>query len=266
MSCEEARTLSQPATSRTGATAEEARRHASALRLFRSGTAALRHVAADSMARSQKRICAIAALRLCTEPETSASIRAAIIGPMSMSPTETWPAMIAAVTDLAGRITGAHRTWLAPDGSGKAPIDTPAQGDGRPARARRPLRHPRRSHGGGRRHRKRPIGASGHSRHGMAAALSAAHLAAILFPDTLRRLYIVRDNDPAGDGARDSLIERANAAGIEAITLSPTFGDFNEDLRNSASMRSGPTSGCNSLRRMSPASWPKQHSRQRGRR
>ena len=41
------------------------------------------------------------------------------------SPTETWPAMIAAVTDLSGAITGAHRTWLAPDGSGKAPIDTP---------------------------------------------------------------------------------------------------------------------------------------------
>ena len=29
-------------------------------------------------------------------------------------PTETWPAMIAAVTDLDGKITGAHRTWLDP--------------------------------------------------------------------------------------------------------------------------------------------------------
>jgi hypothetical protein len=35
----------------------------------------------------------------------------------------------------------------------------------------------------------------------------------------------------AGDGARDSLIERANADGIEAIVLSPALGDFNEDLR-----------------------------------
>jgi len=35
----------------------------------------------------------------------------------------------------------------------------------------------------------------------MAAALSAAHLAAILFPETLRRLYILRDNDPAGETA-----------------------------------------------------------------
>ncbi len=65
----------------------------------------------------------------------------------------------------------------------------------------------------------------------MVAALSAAHLAAILFPATLRRLYIARDDDPAGDGAVQSLIERAQAVGIEAITLSPRVGDFNEDLR-----------------------------------
>ncbi len=47
------------------------------------------------------------------------------------SPTETWPAMIAAVTDLDGKITGAHRTWLDPSGDDKAPIDTPrrAMGD-----------------------------------------------------------------------------------------------------------------------------------------
>ena len=65
----------------------------------------------------------------------------------------------------------------------------------------------------------------------MAAALSAAHLAAILFPDTLRRLYIARDDDPAGDGAMATLIDRADQAGIEAIMLSPALGDFNEDLR-----------------------------------
>jgi len=65
----------------------------------------------------------------------------------------------------------------------------------------------------------------------MAAALSAAHLSAILFPDALRRLYIARDNDPAGDSAMTTLIERANAAGIEAVVVSPSLGDFNEDLR-----------------------------------
>src|SRR3546814_14138490 len=64
-----------------------------------------------------------------------------------------------------------------------------------------------------------------------AAALSAAHLSAILFPATLRRLYIARDDDPAGDGAMTTLNERARAVGIEAISLSPRLGDFNQDLR-----------------------------------
>jgi hypothetical protein len=65
----------------------------------------------------------------------------------------------------------------------------------------------------------------------MVAALSAAHLSAILFPDTLRRLYIARDDDPAGDGAMATLIDRAQEAGIEPIMISPRLGDFNEDLR-----------------------------------
>ena len=64
----------------------------------------------------------------------------------------------------------------------------------------------------------------------MVSALSAGHLSAIQFPPHLRRLYVVRDNDPAGDSARDSLVDRAVDAGIEAITLSPMMGDFNEDL------------------------------------
>ena len=40
-------------------------------------------------------------------------------------PPETWPALLAAVTDLDGAITGVLRTWLARDGSGKAPLATP---------------------------------------------------------------------------------------------------------------------------------------------
>ncbi|WP_026784615.1 DUF7146 domain-containing protein [Pleomorphomonas koreensis] len=150
--------------------------------------------------------------------------------PDEHSPTEVWPAMIAAVTNLDGRITGAHRTWLAPDGSDKAPIDTQRKAIGDL------LGHAVRFGMSG------EVMAAGEGIEtvlsvrqvvpgiAMAAALSAAHLAAILFSTSLRRLYIIRDNDPAGDGARDSLIERANVAGIEAIVLSPKFGDFNEDL------------------------------------
>ncbi len=146
------------------------------------------------------------------------------------SPTETWPAMIAAVTDLDGAITGAHRTWLDPSGRDKAPIDTP----------RRALGH---LLGNAVRFGvSLDVMAAGEGIETMlslrcvlampmAAALSAAHLAAVLFPATLRRLYIARDDDPAGDRATARLIDRANAAGIEAITLSPTHEDFNDDLR-----------------------------------
>ncbi|WP_022698293.1 DUF7146 domain-containing protein [Euryhalocaulis caribicus] len=156
--------------------------------------------------------------------------------PDEHSPTETWPALISSVTDLDGHQTGAHRTWLDPNGFseatlGKAPIETPrrAMGD--------LLGHAVRFGLAG------EVMAAGEGietmlslrcvlpQMPMAAALSAAHLAAILFPDTLRRLYIVRDDDPAGDGARDTLVERADALGIEALPLSPMLVDLNEDLR-----------------------------------
>ena len=151
--------------------------------------------------------------------------------PDDHGPTEQWPAMIAAVTNLSGKITGAHRTWLSPDGSGKAPLQTKRKAMGSL------LGHGVRFGSPG------DVMAVGEGietilsvrqimpNMPMVAALSGAHLAAILFPDTLRRLYIVRDNDAAGDVARDLLSERADAAGIEAFVLSPVLGDFNEDLR-----------------------------------
>jgi Toprim domain len=150
--------------------------------------------------------------------------------PDDSSPTETRPAMIAAVTDLSGVITGAHRTWLAPDGLGKAPVGAP-----------------RRAMGGLLGHAVRfgaadDVLAAGEGLETMlslrcalpampmAAALSANHLAALLLPSTLRRLYIARDADAAGDMAHAALTERAEAAGIKALALSPRSGDFNEDL------------------------------------
>jgi len=142
----------------------------------------------------------------------------------------TWPAMIAAVTDLEGKVTGVHRTWLARDGGSKAPVDTQrkAMGDLLGHAVRFGV--------------AKEVMAAGEGietvlslrqalpKMSMVAALSAGHLAALLFPAHLRRLYIVRDNDPAGDGARDSLVARAHEVGIEAITLSPRLGDFNDDL------------------------------------
>ena len=55
----------------------------------------------------------------------------------------------------------------------------------------------------------------------MAAGLSASHLAAIRFPPGLRRLYVLRDNDAAGDYAEDRLAERCGEAGIVCRVLKP---------------------------------------------
>lgn len=151
--------------------------------------------------------------------------------PDQHSPTETWPAMIAAVTNLAGTITGAHRTWLDPSGMGKAPIDAPRRAMGQ--LLGNAVRF-------GRVHDVMAAGEGIETTLSLrmavpnmpvVAALSAAHLAAIQFPLMLRRLYIVHDNDPAGDGVVASLIDRASETGIEAIVLSPQLADFNDDLR-----------------------------------
>jgi hypothetical protein len=152
--------------------------------------------------------------------------------PDADAPTEVWPALIAAVTNLAGSITGAHRTWLDPTGEDKAPIDTPRRAMGRL------LGH------GVRFGVVTDVMAAGEGIEtmlsvrsalpdlSMVAALSANHLAALLFRVTLRRLYVVSDDDPPGDFAVATLTQRAQAAGIEVLTLSPTLADFNEDLRH----------------------------------
>lgn len=141
------------------------------------------------------------------------------------------PAMLAAITDLDGRQTGTHRTWLRPDGSAKAEIDTP-----------------RRAMGGLLGNGVR-FGVPGDvliAGEGIetvlsvrsalpempaVAALSSGHLAALRFPAGLRRLYVLRDRDPAGAAARDRLAARAAEAEIEALTLTPRLGDFNDDLQ-----------------------------------
>jgi hypothetical protein len=146
--------------------------------------------------------------------------------------TQTWPALIAAVTDLKGTVTGAHRTWLDPSGTRKAPLEEPRKAMG---------------HLLGNAVRfgvARDVLAAGEGIETMlslrdalpdlpmAAGLSANHLAAILFPPSVRLLYIARDADPAGDRAVAMLTARGDTAGIETRVLVPRLGDFNDDLRS----------------------------------
>lgn len=140
-----------------------------------------------------------------------------------------WPAIIAAVTDDAGEVTGVHRTWLDPEG-GKAPVAYPRRAMGNL------LGHGVRFGQAG------PVMVFGEGLETllsvreilpampMIAGLSAAHLAAIAFPVGLKRLYVARDNDPAGRYAFDTIADRTRFADIELIPLDPELGDFNADL------------------------------------
>jgi Toprim domain len=156
------------------------------------------------------------------------------------------PALIAAVGDADGWVTGVQRTWLDAEAlMSDAPLG--------PLLGKAALSSPRRALGallgGGVRFGRSSIaGETGVLLAGegvetmlslrrvlpgmpMIAALSAAHLAAILFPTCVNRLYIAQDNDRAGRAATSKLSARASDAGIEAIVLVPILDDFNTDLR-----------------------------------
>jgi hypothetical protein len=152
------------------------------------------------------------------------------------APRETWPALLAAVTDPGGAITGVLRTWLARDGSGKAPIATPRRSLGRllGSGARFGKAQPAPAQAG--------VLAAGEGLETMlslrvvlpalpvVAALSATHLAAFIPPSGLRRLYIARDDERVGRRVAEMLGARAHAEGIEALVLTPHWDDFNTDL------------------------------------
>ena len=169
------------------------------------------------------------------------------------APLESWPALLAAVTDLDGNITGIQRTWLDPQRPAKAPLADPRRalghllgngvrfGNAEPAPAQ-----------------AGDILAAGEGVETMLAlksvlpslpviaGLSANHLAALDLPTApgsepapgqirgpgpaLRRLYVARDNDAAGLKAATRLHERGEALGIDVRELVPVHGDFNLDL------------------------------------
>ncbi len=144
---------------------------------------------------------------------------------------EAWPALIAAVTDLEGTVTGAHRTWLDSATADKASVASPRRAMGHL------LGH------GVRFGHAADVLAAGEGVETMlslrqavstlpaVAALSAGHLAALQLQPTLRRLYIARERDDAGRRAADTLAARARQAGVEPVMLDAREGDFNDDLQ-----------------------------------
>lgn len=152
--------------------------------------------------------------------------------PDAKSILQQWPALLAAVTDSHGEITGLLRTYLARDGSGKAPLTFPrlamgelnghavrfgaadevlAIGEGLETMLSVKLALP-----------GLPV----------AAALTANHLRAFELPPHLKRIYIAADNDAPGLAARDVLQARAEAMAITVTTLLPDADDWNTLLRD----------------------------------
>jgi hypothetical protein len=149
--------------------------------------------------------------------------------------TRTLPALIAAVTDPAGGITGVHRTWLDPDGDGKAKIDDPRRALGgllgNAVRFAFPASGPVAVMVAG--EGLESILSLSHVMPGlpMVSALTANHLAAFRPPDGCLRLYVAADADAAGRHGIEGLSRRAQSLGILPLVLTPELGDFNEDLR-----------------------------------
>ena len=146
-----------------------------------------------------------------------------------------FPAMIAAVTDEAFSVHGLHRTWLDPARPIKALIPDPRRAMGMLL-----------GHGvriGFDRAAPPEVIAAGEGIETMLslrqalprmpaiAALSAAHLAALVLPATVRRLYIATEPDGAARHGLERLADRARGNGIEVEPLRPVLGDFNDDLR-----------------------------------
>ncbi len=141
------------------------------------------------------------------------------------------PALLAAIRDADGAVTGVHRTWIAKSDDG-------------------PIVQLRKIMGHAREHAVHLGGAGSAALVGegvetvwslrgtiegvrLFAALSAAKLALWRWPRDVTRLFVAVDNDDnsAGQDAASRLIERAEAASLPAIPLFPRLGDFNDDLR-----------------------------------
>ncbi len=136
------------------------------------------------------------------------------------------PAIIAAVRDNAGNITGINRMFLDSNANlierralghlngyavriGPLAPDRLLIGEGLESTLSFTVTYP-----------KTPL----------VAALSSAHMAAFIIPKSVRHLIIAADNDPAGRAAAARLESRAKTQGILVRVIYPNLGDFNDDL------------------------------------
>ena len=147
--------------------------------------------------------------------------------------TEQHPALLAKITNNSGITTGVARTFLNPKTKGLADIPDPKRvlgqlygnairfGQGKPKEdliAGEGLEN------------VLSVGTA-LPEFDLASCLTANHLGVFDLPDGIKRLWIARDNDVAGEAAAIRLRARAEAMGITCYDLVPRLDDFNEDLQ-----------------------------------
>jgi hypothetical protein len=154
---------------------------------------------------------------------------------MLHSPTATrWPAMVARVEDVAGRFLGVHRTYLAPGGRGKAPVEPQKMMLG--ATAGGAVRLGEAANGlliaEGIESALSAMQASGRPAW---AALSTSGLRRLELPEHVREVVIVPDGDPPGWDAATAAARRWDAEGWAVrIAALPDGRDINDLLRGGA--------------------------------
>jgi len=149
-------------------------------------------------------------------------------------PIATYPAMIAPLVALDGRIVTLHRTYLAGDG-GKAPVSTAkklARASGSLTGATIPLAVMKNGVIGIAEGIETALAARCASGVPVVAAYCASNLAAWHWPAGARRIVIFGDNDEAGREAAFRLKQRAMVARIdtEIVTPSTLGADWNDVL------------------------------------
>ena len=136
------------------------------------------------------------------------------------------PALVAAVRDNAGAVTGINRHFL--DGNARL-IERRALGNLNGHAVRVGLINPDYLLVGEGLESTLSFTVT-HPGLSLAATLSTSHMAAFVIPRSVRHLVIAADNGEGGRSAATTLRDRARAQGIAVTVIYPRLSDFNDDL------------------------------------
>ena len=146
-----------------------------------------------------------------------------------------WPAMVALVTlGGTGSPIAVHRTFLARDGGGKAPVDPQKMMLGPCRGGVGASRRPRRRADGRRRDRDLPCRHAGDGKPAW-AALSTSGLRSLDLPRDVRDVIVLADGDEPGEAAAQDCARRWKREGRRVRIARPPQGmDFNDLLKAGA--------------------------------